>query len=205
MNRLGRILAEDWRGPRRERRLDDYGRGVLQELAWVDEITGTCFACFDRFEVLATVTMLYFAAAVWCEVRERKGQAGPDEAFLLTDDTGYRQIAAAAFRQAPTLPASGAAAFAADVVFAVMAMMDRRKFLATLPLLWATLARAAPSGLPQNRNIKWALSLALWRYFPPCPFTEILAVMQDTGFIGIRVINFHAVKTISQGIRYVPA
>src|SRR5205807_8485700 len=57
VDRLGRTIAEDWRGPGRERRLAEYGRAVLRELAWVDEITGTCFACFDRFEVLATVTM----------------------------------------------------------------------------------------------------------------------------------------------------
>ena len=25
--------------------------------------------------------------------------------------------------------------------------------------------------LPANRNIKWALSSALWNYQPPCPFT----------------------------------
>jgi inosose dehydratase len=71
-----------------------------------------------------------------------------------------------------------------------MAIMDRRKFLAALPLLWATMTRAATSGLPQNRNIKWALSLALWRYFPPCPFTEILDVMKDTGFTGIRLTSY---------------
>ena len=115
VDRLGRAIAEDWRGPRRERRLADYGRAVLRELAWVDEITGTCFACFDRFEVLATVTMLYFAAAIYCEERERAGRAGPDEAFLLADHAAYREIAAAAFRQAPTVPSDEAAHFAAAV------------------------------------------------------------------------------------------
>jgi FADH2 O2-dependent halogenase len=88
---------------------------VLRELAWVDEITGTCFACFDRFEVLATVTMLYFAAAIYCEERERAGQAGPDEAFLLADDETYRQIASNVFRQAPAVSAADADRFAAGV------------------------------------------------------------------------------------------
>jgi FADH2 O2-dependent halogenase len=115
VNRLGRILAEDWRGPRRRRRLADYERAVLGELAWVDELTAACFACFDRFEVLATVTMLYFAAAVYCEVRERTGRAGPDEAFLLADDRAYREMAAAVFRAAPAVPAGEAGRLAADV------------------------------------------------------------------------------------------
>jgi FADH2 O2-dependent halogenase len=115
VNRLGRVMAEDWRGPGRERRLAAYGAAVLRELAWVDEITGTCFACFDRFEVLATVTMLYFAAAIFCEDRERRGLAGPDEAFLLADDADYRELAATAFREAPGVAAADAGRFAGEV------------------------------------------------------------------------------------------
>ena len=49
VNRLGRILAEERTGRGPERRLLEYNVTVLRELAWVDEITGTCFACFDRF------------------------------------------------------------------------------------------------------------------------------------------------------------
>lgn len=64
--------------------------------------------------------------------------------------------------------------------------MHRRTFLATLS---AALARAAAT-LPANRNIKWAVSLGLWSHFRPVPFTEILDVMRDTGFIGIRLTNF---------------
>ena len=57
--------------------------------AIVDEITGTCFACFDRFEVMATVSMLYFAAAHYCEERERSGKASPNAAFLLADSSKF--------------------------------------------------------------------------------------------------------------------
>ena len=67
--------------------------------------------------------------------------------------------------------------------------MDRRKFLAGLALLPAALA-AAEGKVPANRNIKWALSAALWNYFPPCPFTSILDDMKATGFIGIRLAGF---------------
>ena len=38
--------------------------------------------------------------------------------------------------------------------------------------------------------MKWALSSALWNYFPAMPFTDILDVMKDTGFIGVRVTSF---------------
>jgi sugar phosphate isomerase/epimerase len=71
-------------------------------------------------------------------------------------------------------------------------MMSRRDFLASLSLLPAVLADAA-GHLPANRNIRWALSSALWRYQPPCPFTSILDVMKETGFIGVRLTSFPGV------------
>ena len=65
-------------------------------------------------------------------------------------------------------------------------MTTRRKFLAGLA---ASLTRAAGK-LPANRNVKWALSAGLWSHYPPGPFTDILDVMRDTGFIGIRLTGF---------------
>jgi inosose dehydratase len=64
--------------------------------------------------------------------------------------------------------------------------MQRRVFLASLA---ATLASAA-SRLPANKNIKWAVSAGLWSHYPPGPFTDILDVMRDTGFIGVRLTGY---------------
>ena len=64
--------------------------------------------------------------------------------------------------------------------------MTRRE---TLALLSAVLARAA-SNLPANRDVKWGLGSNLWNYFPRVPFTDILDVMKDTGFIGMRLTQF---------------
>jgi inosose dehydratase len=64
--------------------------------------------------------------------------------------------------------------------------MTRRE---TLGLLAATLGRAA-ARLPANRNVKWGLGSNLWNYFPRVPFTDILDVMRDTGFIGLRLTQF---------------
>ena len=44
--------------------------------------------------------------------------------------------------------------------------------------------------MPANKNVKWALGSNLWNSFPPVPFTDILDVMRDTGFIGIRLTQF---------------
>lgn len=72
--------------------------------------------------------------------------------------------------------------------------MNRRTFTATLA---ASLASAAGK-LPANRNIKWAVSAGLWSHYPLAPFTDILDVMRDTGFIGIRLTGYPGIlKTYS--------
>src|SRR5215813_3710125 len=72
--------------------------------------------------------------------------------------------------------------------------MQRRLFLSSLA---ATLSSAA-GRLPANRNIKWAVSAGLWSHYPLAPFTEILEVMRDTGFIGVRLTGFPGIlKTYS--------
>jgi inosose dehydratase len=69
--------------------------------------------------------------------------------------------------------------------------MSRRAFLATLSALSTGLARADTAvQIPQNRNVRWALSLALWGYYPPSAMTDIMDVMQATGFTGIRLTGF---------------
>ena len=58
-----------------------------------------------------------------------------------------------------------------------------------LYLLSASLARTA-GRLPANKNVRWALGSNLWNFFPRVPFTDILDVMRDTGFIGVRLTQF---------------
>jgi len=48
----------------------------------------------------------------------------------------------------------------------------------------------AAGRLPANKNIKWAVSAGLWSHYPPGPFTDILDVMKDTGFIGVRLTGY---------------
>lgn len=60
--------------------------------------------------------------------------------------------------------------------------------------LAASMARAA-ARLPVNQNVKWALGANLWNSFPRVPFTDILDVMKDTGFIGIRMTQFPQILT----------
>jgi sugar phosphate isomerase/epimerase len=59
-----------------------------------------------------------------------------------------------------------------------------------LGALAATLGRAAER-IPANKNVKWGLGSNLWTaYFKGTKLTDILDVMRDTGFIGLRVTQF---------------
>jgi sugar phosphate isomerase/epimerase len=53
----------------------------------------------------------------------------------------------------------------------------------------AALSRAA-ARLPANKKVKWGLGSNLWNSFPGSKFTDILDVMRDTGFIGLRLTQF---------------
>ncbi len=68
-------------------------------------------------------------------------------------------------------------------------MIGRRSFIASLALLPAVLARAQ-SEVPANKNVKWAVSANLWNSFPGTKFTDVLDVMAQTGFPGIRMTGF---------------
>jgi inosose dehydratase len=67
--------------------------------------------------------------------------------------------------------------------------MTRRDSLFAIAASLANTAQTRPA----NRNIKWAVGASLWNSFPGTPFTGILDVMRDTGFIGIRLTHFPAI------------
>src|ERR1700737_2202053 len=64
--------------------------------------------------------------------------------------------------------------------------MRRRSFLGLL----SSSLLAASRLVSANRNVKWAVSANLWNHFNPVAFTDILDVMRDTAFIGIRMTQF---------------
>ena len=67
--------------------------------------------------------------------------------------------------------------------------LSRRAFLLSLPGFSGFLANAAER-LPAGRNVKWAVSSGLWRHVPNIVFTDILEVMKETGFQGVRLVDF---------------
>ncbi len=71
----------------------------------------------------------------------------------------------------------------------MLVRMTRRDSL----FAFAATLMSATQKLPANRNVKWALGSNLWNSYPGTPFTDILDVMRDTGFIGIRMTRFPAI------------
>src|SRR5215469_15226009 len=65
-------------------------------------------------------------------------------------------------------------------------MMTRREALLGLTGILA----GAAQQMPANRNVKWALGSNLWNSYPGTRFTDILDVMRDTGFIGLRLTQY---------------
>ena len=74
-------------------------------------------------------------------------------------------------------------------------MTTRRTAMKALCALAATLGRAAER-IPANRNVKWGLGSNLWNSFKGSQFTDILDVMRDTGFIGLRLTQFPRILEI---------
>lgn len=64
--------------------------------------------------------------------------------------------------------------------------MTRREAIASLGVSLARLA----GDLPSNRNVKWALGSNLWNSYLGVRFIDILDVMRDTGFIGLRLTQY---------------
>jgi inosose dehydratase len=69
--------------------------------------------------------------------------------------------------------------------------MTRRTALLGLASTFA----ATAAQLPANRRVRWALGSNLWNSFPGSQFTDILDVMRDTGFIGLRLTQYPQILT----------
>ena len=91
VERLVELLCAHDAGERAER-LEEYERLLFLEADLVDEITSTCMACFDDFEAMSAVSMLYFAAAIHLEELIRAGKRDEHLGFLLAADPRYRGL-----------------------------------------------------------------------------------------------------------------
>src|ERR1700677_1720357 len=72
--------------------------------------------------------------------------------------------------------------------------INRRDLLASVPALSVGLAAANPFSAAAepaltNKNVRWAVSTNIWTHSKG-PFTNVLDVMKQTGFTGVRLTGF---------------
>jgi len=67
--------------------------------------------------------------------------------------------------------------------------MTRRDVLATMGI-WRPPWDGRPTGSPPTKNVQWGLGIESLEFFKGSKFTDILDVMRDTGFIGLRLTQF---------------
>ncbi len=94
VERLARILEKHWDAPDRSEQLGAYAKTMFREMRRFDRIVSTCIESFDRFGIMTSVSMLYFAAAIYSEERIRAGEHTEDDEFLLAQDARLAKIMA---------------------------------------------------------------------------------------------------------------
>jgi FADH2 O2-dependent halogenase len=86
------VLLDTAPGPDRQQALDVYQRLLQQEIDLLDQIVAGCYASFRQFDLFASFSMIYFAAAVFSEDQRRRGNSGIFDAHLLAGNDAYRHV-----------------------------------------------------------------------------------------------------------------
>jgi FADH2 O2-dependent halogenase len=90
IERLVRILEEDWGRARFEERLKQYGTRTHQELGRAEELIAALYATMGDFHVFSRLSLLYFAAAAFTErARRRRCPELAGNIFLLGEHKSF--------------------------------------------------------------------------------------------------------------------
>jgi FADH2 O2-dependent halogenase len=85
VERLGRLLEEDLGDRDLRGRLREYGRATLMEADHFADFVAGCYAAFPQFDLFTSLSMVYFAAASYCEMARRLGRDHLAQSFLALD------------------------------------------------------------------------------------------------------------------------
>jgi tetracycline 7-halogenase / FADH2 O2-dependent halogenase len=85
VERLGRLLEQDLSSPERTERLQEYSRMTLLEADHTAGFIAGCYAAFPHFKLFASLSMVYFASASYCEMARRLGRNHLAQRFLAVD------------------------------------------------------------------------------------------------------------------------
>src|SRR5262245_15100722 len=132
VERLGRLIEENLGGDELNERLREYGRTTLAEADHTADFIGGCYAAFPRFELFTSLSMVYFAAAGYCEMARRLGRDHLAQSFMAVDRPAFADATKRLSRTLRHNDRSDPALFAAQVnkkidCLNVAGLCDRRK------------------------------------------------------------------------------
>jgi tetracycline 7-halogenase / FADH2 O2-dependent halogenase len=93
IERLGRLLEKDLPDHERTERLREYSRVTLMEADHTADFVAGCYAAFPQFELFTSLSMVYFAAASFCEMARRLGRNHLAQRFLAVDRPAFANAA----------------------------------------------------------------------------------------------------------------
>jgi FADH2 O2-dependent halogenase len=93
VERLGRLLEENLAGHELNDRLRQYSRMTLVEADHTAEFFAGCYAAFPQFDLFSSLSMVYFAAASYCEMARRLGRNHLAQRFLAMDRSAFAATA----------------------------------------------------------------------------------------------------------------
>lgn len=106
VERLAQILDQSWGSENLPAELLEYEKVLHAELDLIDELVSGCFETLGSFDMFATYSMLYFAAATSYEHRRVDGAHPERLAFLCANDTQFRSAVQVARERLASAPAS---------------------------------------------------------------------------------------------------
>ena len=90
VERLCDLLGTSWGHPTLAAGLARYDAQLTREVDVLDQVVAASYEAFADFRLFTSFAMVYFAGAIFSEVRRRQGCAGIHDDFLLADQPDYR-------------------------------------------------------------------------------------------------------------------
>jgi FADH2 O2-dependent halogenase len=89
VERLGRLFEQNLGDRELNERLREYSRTTLTEADHTADFVAGCYAAFPQFEFFTSLSMIYFAAASYCEMARRLGRNHLAQRFLAVDNPDF--------------------------------------------------------------------------------------------------------------------
>jgi tetracycline 7-halogenase / FADH2 O2-dependent halogenase len=93
VERLGRLFEENLSANEFNERLQDYNRTTLLEADSTADFIAGCYAAFPKFDHFTSLSMVYYAAAGYCEMARRLGRNHLAQQFLALDHPSFARAA----------------------------------------------------------------------------------------------------------------